>query len=197
MTQKAIQKASTHRALLMALKQELLKGGRLTVEAVATRAGVNKVLVYRYFGGLSGLIAAFAASDEFMPDAEELRQIYGEKMRSQSPRVRFTHCIQAYVKALERRPATVQLLLRLPTMPPKTLAALAVGRAHAIEQIQKQFGNEEIAPDYDRQLAFNLLISGICQLLGSRHDSWTGESLPLKDLSARIGKTIAAMLCGD
>jgi AcrR family transcriptional regulator len=197
MSQKVKQRARTHRALLRALQAELLKNRRLTVEAVATRARVNKALVYRYFGGLPGLIAAFAASDEFMPGAEELRHLCGEEIGSRSPRERFIRCIQAYVKALERRPATVQLLLRLPAMPSETLEALADGRARALEQIRELFGDQEIAPNYDRELAFNLLISGICQLLGSRHDSWTRGTVALEDLSQRIIEAIGAMLLKD
>lgn len=194
MNAKAKQKLRTQHALLNALQEELLTSRRLTVEAVAKRAGVNKVLVYRYFGGLHGLVAAFAASEDFMPDAEELRRLGGEEIKSPLPRNRFACCIQAYVKALAKRPATVHLLLRLPTLPDETRHALADGRARSLVQIREVFGNAEIAPDYDRELAFSLLISGICHLLGSRRDSWSGDAVALEELSQRIFETVGAML---
>jgi len=66
---KEAQKEATRQALLKALEQELALAPRLIVERIAARAGVNKALVYRYFEGLNGLLAAFGNSTAFMPDA--------------------------------------------------------------------------------------------------------------------------------
>jgi AcrR family transcriptional regulator len=194
MAKKSIQKAATHQALIHALQEELLERERLTVEAIAARASVNKSLVYRYFGGLDGLIAAFAASDEFMPGDEEILQLCGGDMRTLMPRERFIRCIQAYVTALAQRPATVQILLRLPTFPKETIAALAEGRSQPIDQIRLVFGKEEPVPAFDRDLAFSLLISGACMLLGYRRDSWNREPIALQELSTRIVKMFDVLL---
>ncbi|HZW13213.1 MAG TPA: TetR family transcriptional regulator, partial [Noviherbaspirillum sp.] len=64
---KEAQKEATRQALLKALEQELALAPRLIVERIAARAGVNKALVYRYFEGLNGLLAAFGNSTAFMP----------------------------------------------------------------------------------------------------------------------------------
>ena len=47
------------------LSQEGFKG--LGVNAVAREAGVDKVLIYRYFGGLQGLIVSFGREGNFWP----------------------------------------------------------------------------------------------------------------------------------
>jgi AcrR family transcriptional regulator len=44
----------------------------LGVNAVAREAGVDKVLIYRYFGGLPELIAAFGREGNFWPSIKEL-----------------------------------------------------------------------------------------------------------------------------
>ena len=44
----------------------------LGVNAVAREAGVDKALIYRYFGGLKGLIAAFGGHESFWPSVKEL-----------------------------------------------------------------------------------------------------------------------------
>ncbi len=52
------------------LAREGFKG--LGVNAVAREAGVDKVLIYRYFGGLPELITAFGREGNFWPSIKEL-----------------------------------------------------------------------------------------------------------------------------
>jgi AcrR family transcriptional regulator len=58
------------RAVGTLLAREGFKG--LGVNAVAREAGVDKVLIYRYFGGLSELIAGFGREGNFWPSIKEL-----------------------------------------------------------------------------------------------------------------------------
>lgn len=46
--------------------------GALGVNAIAREAGVDKVLIYRYFDGLSGLLAAFGEKGDFWWQVDEL-----------------------------------------------------------------------------------------------------------------------------
>ena len=67
-------RAHTEEKILAALGAILAEPGgsrRIGVNAVATRAGVDKVLIYRYFGGLEGLLAAFAEKTDLWPTVEE------------------------------------------------------------------------------------------------------------------------------
>ena len=64
----------TSRRLISAVGSLLAKKGfkGLGVNAVAREAGVDKVLIYRYFDGLPGLIAAFAQQEDFWPSSREM-----------------------------------------------------------------------------------------------------------------------------
>ncbi|MGB8407865.1 MAG: helix-turn-helix domain-containing protein [Mycobacterium sp.] len=57
--------ATTEQRILDATVAEAAASGleRLTMDAVARRAGVNRVTVYRYFGDRDSLVAAMAARD--------------------------------------------------------------------------------------------------------------------------------------
>lgn len=46
--------------------------GSIGVNAVAQRAGADKVLIYRYFGDLDGLLENVAATQIWLPSADEL-----------------------------------------------------------------------------------------------------------------------------
>ncbi|HEX7435576.1 MAG TPA: helix-turn-helix domain-containing protein, partial [Caldimonas sp.] len=46
--------------------------GALGVNAVAKHAGVDKVLIYRYFGGMPELLRAWGESGRFWPGLDEL-----------------------------------------------------------------------------------------------------------------------------
>ncbi len=197
MTKKASQKAGTMQALLKALQAELLESGRLTVEAIALRASVNKSLVYRYFGGLDGLIIAFAGSEEFMPSAENVLELCGEDWLQLKPRERLIRCVQAYVQLLAKRPATIQMLQRLPTFSDEILDALSVGRAQEINQIREAMGPQAPSDHFDGDMAFFLLVSGACTLLGNQHNKWYHNPLKLEELSAQINKTLAALFHCD
>lgn len=195
MTQKSIQKARTRQALVDALAAELVRPERLTAERVALRAGVNKALLYRYFGGLSGLLAAFAESDDFMPGTAELRASLPPKMDRLPARSRFALCIEAYIRALANRPATVQILLRLHGLDSDVVSALRSGRARAIDEIRELFGQTDETLDADLDLSFALMISGACQILGHTQEVWSGREDDDDDvLTQQLVDTVGALL---
>jgi AcrR family transcriptional regulator len=65
---------ATHARLIEAVGSLLAREGfkGLGVNAVAREAGVDKVLIYRYFGGLPELIVAFGREGNFWPSIKEL-----------------------------------------------------------------------------------------------------------------------------
>jgi len=64
----------TRARLVDAVGRVLSKEGfeKIGVNAVAREAGVDKVLIYRYFGGLKGLVTAFCQREGFWPTPLEL-----------------------------------------------------------------------------------------------------------------------------
>lgn len=60
---------ATRDRLLASAEQQLIKKGfqAMGVNAIAARAGIDKVLIYRYFGGFEGLLEAMATEREIWP----------------------------------------------------------------------------------------------------------------------------------
>jgi AcrR family transcriptional regulator len=64
----------TEGRLRKAVEDLLVEGGfgALTPSVIARRAGVDKMLIYRYFGDLAGLIRCIAFAPDFFPSFEDL-----------------------------------------------------------------------------------------------------------------------------
>jgi AcrR family transcriptional regulator len=84
--------------------------GALGINAVADEAGVDKVLIYRYFGGMDELLSAFGQSSDFWPS---IREVIGEdssKLMQLSVAERWTLGLSHYAAALRKRPVTREIL---------------------------------------------------------------------------------------
>jgi len=66
-------RAQTEGRLRQAVEDLLVEGGfgALTPSAVGRRAGVDKMLIYRYFGDLAGLVRSIAYAPDFFPTFED------------------------------------------------------------------------------------------------------------------------------
>lgn len=98
----------TRKTLINAVGATLGKSGflGLGVNAVAREAGVDKVLIYRYFGGLNGLITAFAVEGDFWPDSYELTGGDPEGFAASPLAERLKRLGRNYLRALRSRPLT-------------------------------------------------------------------------------------------
>jgi AcrR family transcriptional regulator len=67
-------KEATQKKILQAFERLLLRDGlyRVGINAVSREAGVDKVLVYRYFGGVPQLLSALAKEHPLWPAFEEV-----------------------------------------------------------------------------------------------------------------------------
>lgn len=88
---------ATENRLLEAVAELVAEEGfeNLGVNAVAVRAGVSKVLIYRYFESLDGLIAAYIRKRDFwinyrpeMPKKKHLAEFLKQMFRGQIERLR-------------------------------------------------------------------------------------------------------------
>jgi AcrR family transcriptional regulator len=104
-------RAGTERRILDAVGLVLSESGfhDLGVNAIARRAGVDKVLIYRYFGGLPELLAAFARRSEFWPTEGEL--LAGARSCGREDRAtRGAAVLKGLLHALRARPMTQEVL---------------------------------------------------------------------------------------
>jgi AcrR family transcriptional regulator len=82
----------------------------LGVNAIAREAGVDKVLIYRYFGGLPELIGAFGREGNFWPSIKELAggdiEAYGRLPLSEQ----LSRLGKNFIQAIRSRPLTQEIL---------------------------------------------------------------------------------------
>ncbi len=97
----------TRRAILDAAARLLARDGfqRFGISRVAREAGVDKVLIYRYFGGAEDLLRALASEGGLFPD---LALLLPEQL-SASPRALARHALIEYARWLRRHPYALSL----------------------------------------------------------------------------------------
>jgi AcrR family transcriptional regulator len=97
----------TRRTLLDAAARLLARDGfqRFGISAVAREAGVDKVLIYRYFGGAEDLLRALASEGGLFPALDQLLPAE----LSGSPRALARHALIEYARWLRRHPYALSL----------------------------------------------------------------------------------------
>ncbi len=100
------------RLLVDAVGRVLARQGfrAVKVNVVAREAGVDKVLIYRYFGGLPGLVAAFAHSGDFWPDVTELAGGDVQAFAALPFADRLAVGLRNYLRSIRNRPLTQEIL---------------------------------------------------------------------------------------
>lgn len=190
---------STEQRILEAAGRVLARSGfrSLGVNAVAREAGTDKVLLYRYFGGMEGLLDAFARSVEFWPSDEELMPDDPGAGRAAKAAV----MLARLAAGLRRRPAT-QNILAWELIEPNPLAErTAEARERAGLRLMAMFP-PETAPGRDLPAVAALLTAGVTYLvLRSRTaPEWLGVSLRDEQGWARLlraGESLIRALMAD
>jgi AcrR family transcriptional regulator len=120
---------ATEDNILQAFEDVLLRDGvaGIGVNSVAQAAGVNKVLIYRYFGDLPGLARQWASNSAFWPSALELIGDDPEAFAKLSVPERVRTVLCNYIDAIRSRPRTVEMLAAELMTPTDITRALADG----------------------------------------------------------------------
>ena len=103
----------TRKRLISAVGSRLAKKGfkGVGVNAIAREAGVDKVLIYRYFNGLPGLIAAYGKEGDFWPSALELAGGDLHRFGRLSLSKKLSVLTHTFIKALKKRPVTCEIMI--------------------------------------------------------------------------------------
>ncbi|MCC5860167.1 MAG: TetR/AcrR family transcriptional regulator [Ectothiorhodospiraceae bacterium] len=98
--------------LIAAVGQILAREGfaGLGVNAVARAAGVDKVLIYRYFDGLPNLLRAYGEREDFWPTSAEVLGEDAAAIRALPVGKRVEHVVLGLLDALRKRPQTIEIL---------------------------------------------------------------------------------------
>ena len=80
------------------------------VNSLARQAGVDKVLIYRYFGGLAGVLRAFGETVDFWPTVAEVTGGDRELFRRMGPGEALGELLVNFSRALRRRALTREIM---------------------------------------------------------------------------------------
>ena len=103
------------------------------VNAVAAAAGVDKVLIYRYFGGLPGLVTAWGKKNQVWPDLTELAD-FSAQMGSANIAEQIKRIVIRHANSLRDDSVRVELLAD-EIMTPTAIS-------EALSEIRRQLGRE-------------------------------------------------------
>jgi len=105
-------RAATEERILAAVGQVLARDGfaAVGVNAIAREAGVDKVLIYRYFGGLPELLQAWGRSGRFWPRVADLLGDDPQALLARPLAERYARFFAHFVDELRARRLTVEIL---------------------------------------------------------------------------------------
>ena len=102
----------TEQQLITATGRVIAEQGfaKLGINTIARAAGLDKVLIYRYFNGLPGLMQAYTKQGDFWPSMAELMQGIEQTSPPLPASEQFTLVMVNYANALRKRPVTLKIL---------------------------------------------------------------------------------------
>jgi AcrR family transcriptional regulator len=104
-------KEETKIRIVKAVGRQLARAGfrDLGVNSIAKEAGVDKVLIYRYFGGLPELLTAYANEGDYWPTSAEL---IGDPdmVKAESVADWLVYILTQIQMAIRKRPITLEIL---------------------------------------------------------------------------------------
>ena len=103
---------ATKTRILDAVNQVLIEQGiaDVTVKNIAQTAGIDKALVYRYFGSLDELLEAYAAENDLWPRVDELVGDDRIAWLIMSPAERLRTAVKRLVEGLRKRPEAIAII---------------------------------------------------------------------------------------
>lgn len=158
---------ATQARILTAVGQVLARDGfaAIGVNAVAREAGVDKVLIYRYFGGLPQLLRQWGASGQFWPSAQELLGDDAAAVQDLPLEARYALFFDRFIDALRARPLTIEILAAEVVERNALTAILEAEREQWGEAVEQRFAGEAFRSRPELRGITLLLVAGIQYLL--------------------------------
>lgn len=129
---------------------------------MADEAGVDKVLIYRYFGGMDELLAAFGQSGDFWPSISEVIGDDPSELLELPLAERWAIGLSRYASALRRRPLTKEVLAWELIEQNDLIQILRKAREEWFEELLTNFPDDQERTDAD-------LISTVLLVVGAIH----------------------------
>ena len=160
-------RAATESAILAAVGEVLARDGfaALGVNAIAKQAGTDKVLIYRYFGGLPELLRAWGNSGRFWPDVKELLGPNPSAFLAMPLAQRYARFMDHFIDGLRARPLTLEILAAEVAERNELTVILEDEREAWGKEASRLLGGSEFQSRSDLQGMTLLLIAGVQYLL--------------------------------
>ena len=160
-------RGATEKLILAAVGEVLAREGfgGIGVNAIAKHAGVDKVLIYRYFGGLPELLKAWGDSGCFWPDVSELLGPEPHEFLALPAPERYARFFEHFVDGLRARPLTLEILAAEVVDRNELTAILEVEREAWGEEAARILGGKEFSARPELRGVTLLLIAGVQYLL--------------------------------
>jgi len=162
------------RAVGTLLAREGFQG--MGVNAIAREAGVDKVLIYRYFGSLDTLIDRYCQEVDFWPMADELVGYDEDAAMALAPGKRLALIINNLGKSLLRRPLSLEIVAWELAAPSEFSRHLNAARKRVTAEIFQRFFPEVTVPesgpsnDPIRETYYILVASVVLLIVRNRQD---------------------------
>lgn len=130
-------RAKTETAILDAVSRLILRDGLsgVGINALAREAGVDKVLIYRYFGDLDGLYRAYAEHGDFWWSVEEMLAATEDAPNAAEALKRG---LRHHAAAMRQRPVTLAVIAAEPANRTPLVVALEEVREKRSIELMKQ-----------------------------------------------------------
>jgi AcrR family transcriptional regulator len=160
-------RGATEERILAAVGQVLARDGfgALGINAIAREAGVDKVLIYRYFGGLPELLRQWGASGRFWPTMDELLGNDRQAVLALPLAERYALFFDRFIDALRARPLTLEILAAEIVERNELTAILEAEREQWGAQAEALFGGDDLARAPQLRGITLLLVAGVMYLL--------------------------------
>jgi len=159
-------RAATEERILASVGEVLARDGfsGIGVNAIAKQAGVDKVLIYRYFGGLSELLRAWGESGRFWPRVQDLLDA-DPGLLKRPPGERWARFFEHFIDELRARPLTLEILAAEVQDRNELTAILEAEREAWGEEAARVLGGAEFARVAHVNAITILLVAGVQHLL--------------------------------
>lgn len=193
--------AATRRRLVAAIGTLIARSGvaALGVNAVAAEAGVDKVLIYRYFGGLDGLMQAYGREVSLWPGLEDVAGTEGDWGGPADFSEALARVLTGFYRALRARPVTLELLASEAVERNPLTLALGSARVGLEAAVSRTILSGLRAPAHvDLEAIIAVLVAGVTYLAvrAHRHDRFAGLALHDGEDVARLEGAVARLVAG-
>ena len=160
-------RAATEERILAAVGEVLARDGvkALGVNAIAREACVDKVLIYRYFGGLPELLRIWGASGRFWPGVDELVGGDAAALASMPAAERYALFFDRFIDSLRLRPLTLEILAAATVERNALTAILEAEREQWGAEVEARFGGDALRQQPQLRGVTLLLVAGVQYLL--------------------------------